>query len=155
MKLIYLDIDQVLNCYDDHERLHHSLSSSGLIPEDIYFYTKGDYVVKDKLDRLLEIVNHYGAQVVIVSSWATFKRDGENICRFLGVKYHSDAYNTGGGIERGRGVKQHALDHNLEETDYIIIDDADSMYEDQSRLIHIDGRKGITDDDVEYIKNFW
>ena len=155
MKVIYLDIDQVLNCYEDHERLHNSLSSSGLVPEDIYFYTKGDYVVKDKLERLQKIVNEYDASVVIVSSWDTFKGDGERICRFLGVKHHSNAYNTGGGEGRGRGVIKHAQDHGILTDDYIIIDDADCMYEDQSRLVHIDGRKGITDADVEAIKRFW
>lgn len=155
MKVIYLDIDQVLNNHDDHERLHHSLSSSGLIPEDFRFFSRGDYVVMDKLNRLKEIVKLYNAKVVIVSSWSTFRGDGESICRFLGVPYHSDAYNTGGGIERGRGVIKHASDNGIDEKDYIIIDDADCMYEDNSRLISIDGRKGIQDSDVEKIKNFW
>lgn len=155
MKVIYLDIDQVLNCHDDHERLHNSLKSSGLIPEDILFFSRGDYVVKDKLDRLQKIVNEYDAQVVIVSSWHTFDGEGERICHFLGVKHHSDAYNTGGGEARGRGVIQHANDYGIADKDYIIIDDAECMYEDRSRLIHIDGRKGITDEDVEFIKRFW
>lgn len=155
MKVIYLDIDQVLNCHPDHERLHNSLSGTGIIPEDFLFFSRGDYVVKDKLKRLQAIVKKYNASVVIVSSWATFEGDGERICRFLSVPYHSDAFNTGGGIHRGKGVIEHAKHHNIDADDYIIIDDAECMYEDTCRLVNIDGRIGITDADVESIKNFW
>jgi len=156
MKVIYLDIDGVLNCYSDHERLHNSLRTTGLIPEDIHFFTRGDYVVSDKLKRLQSIVSEYNAQVVIVSSWATFNGDSENICRFLKVPYHSDALSTGGGLMRGRKVIEHSELYNINSDDYIIIDDSgDQMYEDHSRLIHVDGSTGLCDNDIEKIHHLW
>ena len=156
MKVIYLDIDQVLNCHDDNVRLHDTLTNTGLIPDDIYFFSRGDYVVRNKLERLQRIVKKYDAKVVIVSSWDTFKNDGEKICRFLSVPYHSDAFNTGGGIERGRGVKKHAETYGINKEDYIIIDDAGhQMYEDHDRLIHVNGRIGLSDDDESKISNIW
>lgn len=153
MKVIYLDIDGVLNSYVEYQILENVFNTGGEIPSNIIFYDHANYIETNKLNRIHRIVRKYDARVVIVSSWVCKQRENIKICEFLDVPYHSDALCTSGGVYRGRGVKHHASMHNI--NDYIIIDDGDVMYEDTTHLIHIDGLVGITEDDLQRIDDKW
>lgn len=153
MKVIYLDIDGVLNSSIEYQILENVYSTGGEIPSNIIFYDRANYIETNKLSLIHRIVRKYDARVVIVSSWVCKHRESIEICEFLGVPYHSDALTTCGGVYRGRGVKNHAMKHDIK--DYIIIDDSAVMYEDSTHLIDIDGLVGITEDDLQRIDDKW
>lgn len=153
MKVIYLDIDGVLNSYKDHVLLDDIFRTGGVVPPSFVFYDKGNYIEKHKLKLLHMLIDRYDAKVVVVSSWVCYNREAFAICEFLNIPYHSDPLYSGGGTRRGRTIVEHALKHGI--NDYIIIDDSLQMYEDTERLIHIDGHVGITKEDISKVEDLW
>lgn len=150
-KVIYLDIDGVLNSGEDFTNLCNG--SDNVSYKTRCFINQGNYVEYYKLQILHRIIKECNASVVIVSSWANVLQTGEYICSCLELPYHSEAYYTGGGEYRGMGIQRHVHDYDLIDSDYIIIDDSQRMYYSKERLITIDGRYGITTSDEKRIIN--
>lgn len=138
--IVYLDIDEVLNTYDD------VLDIDQATPQRKYIeYGSGSFVEKEKLYRLHRLLATTNAKVVIVSSWANGENEDE-IGKLLGLDIHSKALYTGGGDLRGKNVTLHREKHGI--TNYVVIDDGDVMYTNEPNLVSVNGRIGLTWENV-------
>jgi hypothetical protein len=121
-KIIFLDIDGVLNTYKEQ----------GI---------RKDYVDPVKVNRVKQIVDATGAQIVISSNW---RFDMEPVFRELAELKNSIIGRTGLEGNRIKEIEQW-LDNNPTKN-WIVIDDLFLFF--PGRLIHTKEDVGITDADV-------
>lgn len=149
MKLIFLDIDGVLN-YDGYSRF----TSTGAM-----------FVDPVLIKRLKKIIDFTGARVVLSSTWrsgifdirdgknnTTDARDAAELIAEL-HKYGVEIYSATplcGPAMRGSEIKMF-LDgwrgENIE--NFVILDDIPVMYPYSGRFVHTDYREGLTEADVD------
>ncbi len=151
MKVIFLDIDGVLNAEDDFGENK---------PNPHFSYHRG--ISNEKLYRLKEIVEQTSAKIVLVSSWKVgyekYLKDNENeiglylISKFkeVGLQIFETTlkYDTDKGESRGIEVALYLIDHK-EITNYIVLDDDERIdYEKFNVLPHLiktSPETGLTD----------
>ena len=145
MKVIFLDIDGVLN---SDEYIDRAKNSQGI----------ERHIDIDKVKLLKKAINETGAKTVLTSSWRNSKDIGP-LREFL-AKYeiYFDA-TPFINWERGLEIKQWLLEHNRVE-DYIILDDEIYDSFDKEMLRHLvkvsdaNGRRlgeGLTQKDIDTI----
>lgn len=140
-RICFLDIDGVLNS----GRGHMEMCSGVDVP--IIHYNLGDYVEMDKLKMFQNFVQKWQIKIVGVSSWFTFKNEHKAIAECLGLPIVATGYNTGGGLERGKGVLRWVDDYRL--TKWFVLDDAgDHMYDFTHNRVDVDGYYGLQGEDL-------
>ena len=140
MKVIFLDIDGVLNAEDDFGENK---------PNPHFSYHRG--ISDEKLNRLKEIVDKTSAKIVLVSSWKVgyekYLKDKENEIglyltdkmKEVGLEIFDTTikYDTDKGNSRGIEIALYLIDHK-EITNHIVIDDDERIdYEKFSVLPHL------------------
>jgi len=144
MKIIFLDVDGVLNCAKTEE-----------------YAPSGYQGIDDKLvERLARIVQETGAEFVLASTWKDFwskhreikDEDAKYLVKKLAKKKlkiidKSDdlCWN------RGEGIRDYLKEHP-EIKKYVILDDMEFDYKKQrltSHLVHTNSSEGLTDADVQ------
>ena len=125
MKVIFLDIDGVLNHEEHYKWLHNTDEPTPL--QRTYPYTEFN---PKSCQLLKEIVEETGAEIVVSSSW---RLDGlaklNKLFRFFGLPNAIDitpCLNTARGIEIGAWLAAHP-----EVDKYVILDDDEDMNPDQ------------------------
>lgn len=150
MKIIFLDIDGVLNS---------DSILSEYIPEiDGEYYPYQPHLI----DNLNSILKRTGAKIVVSSTW----RLGESVERLqyllthMGVKGEvigkTDSY-TDKFVVRGNEILKWIQDnqnllgcHHYDFYDYVILDDdSDMLYSQRNNFVHIQGEEGLTKEYVE------
>lgn len=140
MKIIFLDVDGVLNMW----------GSGGLLTLN-----------KKRLSRLNKIIEATGAHIVLSSSWR--KLDGyiphvgyplkklEKALGYYGHKIHSMTTTVYFKERQIRGDEiAEWLNRHPEVTNFVILDDdSDMLITQREHFVHTDGKKGLTDEDVE------
>lgn len=146
MKYIFLDVDGVLN-----------RDGCAVIAED------GEFIAREPLDRLAEIVERTGAKIVLTSTWKTGWSPVRGECDFM-AGYLCDklasrgmtVYDKTGGedleriFKRGEWVKRYLDEHPAD--GFVILDDKLFDYGDHGladRLVKTSNVTGITASDVE------
>lgn len=150
MKVIFLDIDGVLNCDTTTNR--------------IFGY---DFVDDDKVDRLKRIIDETGAKVVLSSTWRTGWYDlekgrGNTLDADLFIALERRLLKSG--IEmidktpvfkghlsvRGQEIR-YWIEHSEEDIEsFVILEDWESLYPyNDDNIVWTDGYDGLTDKDVE------
>lgn len=120
MKYLFLDIDGVLNCYSDSEKLFLS-EINKLSNPNCKIYESTDFVCCNKLRLLQDIVTQTGCQVIGISGWFCGKQDKDSIGEFLGI-YISDVTScTGGGLGRTKSIQQFLSEHKY--SSFVVLDD--------------------------------
>lgn len=154
---MYLDIDGVLNSSDDYGRKREwCLDGNKNDPHWLIRFSRGDWVECDKWYMLQQFIYEHDIKVVIVSSWCGGGTDYKSVHEFLDYPEHSKAYCTNGGLERGENVIKHAHDHGISPDDYVIVDDSwRQMYTNWERLIRVDSGVGLTEYDIEIMKELY
>lgn len=165
MKIIFLDIDGVLNSEDWYER-RSKLYTSDEISENYPKYEFDPFSV----DSLNKITNETNAYIVISSSWRHGKTLDELVELFTLVGITGEvtgftddfAYNelnNGKEIINYRIPRGCEIDYWLKNIDYIfesyviLDDDSDMLYHQKDNFIHIDSYRGlIKDNAIEAIK---
>ena len=148
-KVLYLDIDGVLNNQEDFE---HLISKDFIDPENYLLFDTGHFVCKRKLNLLKEFIDEHDLSVVVVSSWTHRLKGHKNVCDFLNIPCFGEEGSFSGGFVREKRIKQHIIDHKIK--DYIVIDDAgDNGYTDMKNLITVDGSVGLTKEDISKARN--
>lgn len=148
MKIIFLDIDGVLN-----QRGSKSRSPSGCLGID-----------SDKLDKLKQIVNETNAKIVLTSTWKTdwfkteFKdelpRDGaylEKKFRERGI-YILDKTEEPSWAERGIGVISYIEKYKENVESFVVLDDESFDFESvgiSDRFVHTSFETGLLSEHVE------
>lgn len=147
MKVIFLDVDGVLNCQSSKSRCGAFIGIDG-----------------DKVKRLRKIVEATDARIVLCSSWKTrwekrYKEDQSEAANYLDRKlkrerlYILDKTTEANASYRGEGIIRWIGEHNVDT--FIILDDDDFDYEEcgiSSRHIKTrfyDNYGGIQDRHVE------
>lgn len=115
MKVIFLDIDGVLNC---------SGSKSSMVLENGETYLGID---KHKILRLKEIVDRSGAKIVLISTWRLHLYKNDRVDKYMRQrfkKYGIEIYSCVDYIEhnRGSGIHLWLLKHP-DVTDWVVLDD--------------------------------
>ncbi len=128
MKVIFLDIDGVLNSEKTLMRNYNIKSEKGIRPEDID---------EEKVEYLSKIVKETNSSIVLSSSWRTFFNFRDNellplsnhkdaVCLYeLFLKYDIPLIDKTGrdkGARREEEIKEY-LDNHQEIENYLIIDD--------------------------------
>lgn len=149
MKIIFLDIDGVLNS---------DSILSEYIPEiDGEYYPYQPHLV----DNLNKIISATGAKIVVSSTW----RLGESTEKLQYLLTHMGAKGEVIGktesysnrfIVRGNEILKWIMDnqnllgcHYYDFEEYVIIDDdSDMLYDQRNNFVHTNGREGLTDEDV-------
>lgn len=111
MKIIFLDVDGVLNYYSFHK------NSEKIVSVD-------DECIKN----LREIINKTGAKVVLSSSWRLSQNKIDFLERKIGIRFYdilgSDCYKSGDNITwltRGQLIRNWLSDNQCDK--YVILDD--------------------------------
>ena len=140
MKVIFLDIDGVLNAEDDF---------GDNKPNPHFSYHRG--ISDEKLNRLKQIVDKTSAKLVLVSSWKVgyekYLKDQENEIgvylfnrlKSVGLEIYDTTikYDTDKGNSRGVEIALYLIDHK-EITNYIVLDDDERIdYEKFNVLPHL------------------
>lgn len=129
MKVIFLDIDGVLNSRQDR--------FSWTIETDIHFI------------RLKRIIDKTGAQIVLSSSWRIGDSSKDIVHKRLqqfGMDF-IDVTPVFGGQHRGREIADWLSKHEVES--FVILDDEGDMDELIDRLVKTDMNIGLQDSDVD------
>lgn len=146
MKVIFLDIDGVLNFWSSQAK-----TPTGMLG-----------IVNEKVKLLKNIIDNTNARIVLTSSWrkfwdkgtdadeqthpdgnymmAKFRRQGVHLLEKL-----DDKYNT---MKREEAIHEWLNDHEYV-TEYVILDDEHWVYKDYSHCVFTDGEQGLTEDEVE------
>jgi hypothetical protein len=143
LKILFLDIDSVLNNYAGHQKLMAGDSS-----DIMDFDRHGDYVQKSLLANFHEIIAAVPeVKIVLITSWCS-KESGYNyrIAEFLGVKsnYFGSLDNTGGGFPRVGEVENYISKYTPDK--FVVIDDISYFQtSDMIRNNHVQPlREGLT-----------
>ena len=145
MKIIFLDIDGVLNSLDHliemytlHKRAFHSF----------------DYPFDKKcLNNLNEIVNRTDSYIVITSTWRTRQEGRDKLLEVL-KGYNLDERVVGytpklmSGI-RGQEIKKFLNETSLVIDDFVIIDDDNDMEDLVTKLVLTKNKTGLTEENAE------
>lgn len=158
-KYLFLDIDEVLNCYSDSEQLFLSEIEKKSSP-NFKIYKSADFISCNKLRLLQDIVTQTGCLVIGISSWfvhyrdeaslhsraARFnsRRDPKDIGDFLGITIHSVTECTGGGIGRTKAI-QKFLDEN-EYQSFVVLDNQQEGHNIFGENHVIPVREGLTEE---------
>lgn len=151
--VVFLDIDGVLNCYEDVIKD---------APNVKIYWEKGmrDVVNTIKLQLLIDFLKDIDGKVIGVSSWFRPARpditpeeisQNWNMIRFLGLEDYmlGISAHTGGGLGRGKEVLRIVEQYKYK--DWVVIDDAgNTMYSFDTHQIN--GRTGLTKEDLEILK---
>lgn len=133
MKVIFLDVDGVLNKHSDYRVA--SSAGHGLI------------VNNELVDRLLEIIKDTGAKLVLSSSWRILDQ-GEEYLNKMGLtfigKTDTNNYSEDSNHYRGSQI-QRWLDKNDVEEYVILDDDSDMLFSQLPNFIQTDPEYGITE----------
>lgn len=143
MKIIFLDIDGVLNNQNyfiqNHKRI---LDFYAKHEEDRYkndFDLHVDRLMMDidieKLNILKEIVNDTDAKIVVVSSWKSFRTFDEIARRLIKDGLPIIGKTDDGAYDRGYGIYQYLNEHDV--NNYIILDDEIFPDYDENLLNHL------------------
>lgn len=150
MKIIFLDIDGVLNSAEFFARRHKAtgLMQGGSRPQSIN---------PDALRRLERLVEETGAEIVVSSTWriGRTKQDLQKLLRMAGFKYWNliigrtpttNSFNE----RRGREIKLWLDQHvGEEEPRFVILDDDSDMDELLDHLVKSANKRGLTDEEVD------
>ena len=149
MKVIFLDIDGVLNSIDwwNSERNHGNIGGEA---------SDMDPLCIERINRLSKETN---SKIVISSSWRhdPFYKRTMNIYGIKNVIGRTPVTSyVGNGADhnfvRGEEIKMF-LELHPEIENYVIFDDENDMLDDQqSHFIHTDDEVGLTDEDAEKAK---
>jgi len=159
-KVIFLDIDGVLNNASYAKLLHHLYGGNGYGG-----FAKGRFTTKDikwdlyNVGALKTLMNKTGAKIVISSTWRythsvnsfkdMFQLYGLKAGRIIGLT--PDLSHMGitdkfpKGTIRGDDINAYLKDHDVD--NYVILDDDGDFYKDQN-LIQTDATYGLTDSDA-------
>ncbi len=157
--VLFLDIDGVLNSGRRAETYKDGETDDLLFFEDPRGFLH--YVEKDKLELFQQFIERVDAEIVGVSSWfeATndYTTEGDRatnlaIAEFLGLKdrFVGTTRTTGGGLARGHAVLNYVVKNNVRA--WAVIDDAGHNRYDYPTYV-INGREGITSNDIDIIEN--
>lgn len=160
MKLIFLDIDGVLNCFE--KSITADLPHEEWNPETMTAFGLNLSVYKPFVDRVNKIVKHTGARIVISSSWRIgYLADWADVVIYLhnsglqgfivGRTPWVDA-NDDGYVTRGEEVNGWFAQHPNEKIDsFVILDDnpLGEKYPYEKNFVRTDHKYGIQDEHVE------
>lgn len=141
MKVLFLDIDGVLNCIRDYD----VVSSS----DQHIFYRMN----RKKIDMVKKIISDTGCKVVLSSSWRKMK-DGRETVEYNGIPIFDQTPSS----DTCRGAEiQEWLDAHPEVNEYCIVDDDGDMLDSQLRnFVQTTFEHGLTSDlayRITYILN--
>lgn len=160
-KIIFLDIDGVLNT----ERQHDRCVNLGADPVDNFGYTFDPEAVAN-LER---IVNETGADIVISSSWKMWGLDAMQRMwarrdlpgKVIGITPNTESDEMLLSVDldfmdipaiKGSEIKEWLSANGNQDTHYAILDDLpDMLPEQESHFVQTDPRIGITKDDADRI----
>ena len=136
MKIVFLDIDGVLNCSDDFKRIKH---------------TDGLCLSPQKLNRLRRILRETGAKIVLSSTWRRHE-DAMDFLNANGIHWIDKTPASFSGM-RGREVSEWLNKHGSEVESYVILDDNDDFFDSQKPFFvkteFIGKNSGLQDEHVE------
>lgn len=153
MRLVFLDIDGVLNSFEKCIDLN--LSHSEWCPETMNAFGITLDVFPEHIERVNRITEETGAKIVLSSSWRVgYLADWADVIIHLhnsglrgflvGRTPHGSGLNT-----RGKEIEAWFTDHPDEKIEsFVILDDDDKMDPFMDRLIRTDHQKGIQDEHV-------
>jgi hypothetical protein len=151
MKILFLDIDGVLNSW----RWYKSLALKGRQPSMM----PDDQIDPKAVTRLNKVIERTGAKVVVSSTWRLMRTVTElqqvlNRFGFVGEvvgktpRLHRDG--DGNQLYRGHEIQQW-LDENPGVELFAIVDDDSDMAHLMDRLVRTDMKKGLTPVHVEQL----
>jgi len=155
MKVVFLDIDGVLNSEEFFETLpynkHDKYIKAGYIEDQAFGLCNIDSVPVAKLNYLL---SQTMAKIVVSSSWRGSDPKLQEIFAIVGIPHYIGV--TPYHKDRHRGTEiQMWLDRHPEVENYVIIDDDNDMLDSQlNHFVQTDAyKRGLSDEDVELAIN--
>lgn len=152
MKIIFLDIDGVLNSEEffverTQDCRYHDYKRAGYSARLARQMCSVDSVAISKLNNL---ITQTGASIVVSSTWRADDPELQELFAAVGIPAYIDItpYHT----TRHRGTEiQQWLDKHPEVDNYVILDDDDDMLDKQlNNFVHVDAyKRGLSDVDVE------
>ena len=157
MKIIFLDIDGVLNSrvYGDSE--FYLISTAGLSDAEIMLTMHHHHLDPNAIKILNDLVKRSGAEVVLSSTWrgryspeemtAMLKdRGGEFEIKFSTPKLFGKISSR---ISRGKEIAHYLKMLEVQPESFVILDDHDDMIHLKPFLVQTTMEYGLTTDDIE------
>ena len=148
MKIIFLDIDGVLNTMSPEDDLPAAYSNSG-----VYYKDFNDLPLERCVNNLNKILKETDAEIVISSTWRIIHSNISLMYIFFlcGIKPPFILGSTPRtGKKRGIEIAEWLKEHPKVER-FVIIDDDSDMVDLMDHLIQIDSEVGLTEDDANKI----
>lgn len=150
-RLIFLDIDGVLNSYT-------------------FLTTRKGFLDTDKIKKLNQLAIEDGVKIVISSSWGYDNGRTEQSLRDCGltipiVGYTKHLHYKYNWACRGNEIAQYLIENygdrltvygkqSNDDYRYVILDDdEDMLFGQKDNFVHVDGDKGLTDEDLVSVCN--
>lgn len=165
MKYLFLDIDQVLNNAESHGYLvkccekkisREELDQFVKIMPCKYFNDDNinfDHVYIPIWKMLKDFIEKNDLVVVGISSWFSalgIRYEFDDIVKFLEYPMVDHTrYCGGSGKGRNDSILEYLKENNAEHCPYIILDDIYQGYYSLDHLVHINGRIGLTEEDLK------
>lgn len=147
MKIIFLDIDGVLNSESWYESSRYRALQKDNFIEENFDPECWKYVEK--------LINETGAKIVLSSSWRLYDKQS-TIKEYTGTAFQpiiDHLYDvTPGMMQRCRGIeiKRYLMSLSEQPESYVILDDDRDMLESQRPyFVHINDETGITENDYK------
>jgi len=146
MKIIFLDIDGVLNIEEERDTIPMAISSSGIRYRDF-----DDIPIERCVNNLNRVISETGAEIVITSTWRIQHSVLSLMYIFFlcGVKpaYILGRTSYDSNVKRGEEITEWLKEHP-EITNFVILDDDSDMVDLMDHLILIDPEVGLTEADA-------
>tara|TARA_R110002020_G_scaffold33556_4_gene102161 strand:- start:3431 stop:3946 length:516 start_codon:yes stop_codon:yes gene_type:complete len=115
-KVLFLDIDSVLNTYPDYVESGDDRKAGNDGTCNGQFIVGWEYgntpICVTKLNRLKRIVSETNCDIVGISSWFSCRHDIGEVSKLCDINIMERGYNTIGGMERYYGCEQWLKDHS-------------------------------------------
>ena len=143
MKIIFLDIDGVLNTQDYFIKNHENIVRFyAMYSDEEYKNSLRLHVDRilmdidiDKLMILKRITDETGAKIVVISAWKSFRTFDLVVQRLRDVGIPIIGKTDDNGSDRGYGIYKYLMTHNV--SNYIILDDEIFADYDENLLGHL------------------
>lgn len=158
MRIIFLDIDGVLNSSEYYKSLDYLKETNGMSDAELMLVAHHTHLDPKALFLMNELVDRSGAEVVLSSTWRGMYSPEEmtEMMQKRGATFRIVASTpilfgkvNSSRIPRAKEIKAYLKALQSQPESFVILDDHDDMFDLKTKLIQTNDKIGLTQEDIE------